>query len=123
MKHKAVIWLISLLVASSACAHDSDRIEQLQIEVDALKQRLSELEALLTDTTQGPAVVPSIEGWRSVENWRTLRTGMSPDEVHQVLGKPHRVEVGFYFTVWDYRNGGRVNFVDKGLAEWREPRQ
>ena len=46
---------------------------------------------------------------------------MHPNEVRQVLGKPHWEEVGFYFTIWYYPNGGRVNLVDGGLAQWWEP--
>lgn len=123
VKYQAIAGLLSLLIASSAYAHDSDRIDQLQKEVEALKLRLTELESLMTGADRGPAAIPSAEGWKSVQSWRLLSQGMTPPDVQRILGKPHRVEVGFYFTVWYYRNGGTASFVDGGLAKWREPGQ
>jgi hypothetical protein len=116
------IGFLLLAVAFNANAHDSDRIDQLEIEIQEIKLRLSKLESLLSNPSKAEELVTSSEGWKSVMNWRKLTTDMSTSDVQKILGAPHRVDGG-RFTIWHYQNDGRVNFYEGKVDRWTEPRQ
>ena len=100
---------------------DSVRITQLEKEVQELKLRLSKLEGPQTITNQQQRTIVSGEGWKSLANWRSLKNGMSYDEVRSILGEPARIEGGT-FAYWHYSNGAFVGFVRDKVDQWREPR-
>jgi hypothetical protein len=105
-----------MVIASTSHASDADRIDELERRIEAIEARLSELTA---------AQVPRFEtgeGWKSLSNWRSLRRGMRPIEVREILGDAHRIDGG-YFTRWHYRNGGVVRFANEEVNEWTEPQQ
>ncbi|MBW2091495.1 MAG: hypothetical protein JRI34_05140 [Deltaproteobacteria bacterium] len=70
---------------------------------------------------------PPVAKWRSRENWRKLRRGMSQSKVRQLLGEPTYVEArGITDTYWVY--GGRsraispyVEFFLGDVSGWAEP--
>lgn len=120
---RALSLAISLsLICFSSFASDSDRITQLEKEVLELKLRLTNLEVppVTTSTRQKPAA--STESWKSLANWRSLKSGMSPDDVRAILGEPSRVEGGIV-TYWTYPSRGEVTFVRDQVTRWAEPRE
>jgi hypothetical protein len=117
-----VIGFLSLAVASNSYAHDSDRIDQLEKEIQETKLRLSKLESLLSNPSKAEELATSREGWKSVMNWRKLTTDMSASDVQKILGEPHRVDGGT-FTTWYYQNKGRIVFYEGKVSQWNEPRQ
>lgn len=117
----AIIVFLSLGVAFNSYADDSDRLDQVENEVQELKRRVSKLESLLSTTGEETVRVNSGEGWKSISNWRKLATGMNYDDVRNILGEPHRIDGGGY-AQWYYQNGGIVMFVGNQLYDWREPR-
>ena len=100
---------------------DSVRITQLEKEVQELKLRLSKLEAPQTTTNQQQRNIVSGEGWKSLANWRSLKTGMSYDEVRSILGEPSRIEGGTS-AYWHYSNGAFVGFFRDKAPRWEDPR-
>lgn len=100
---------------------DSVRITQLEKEVQELKLRLSKLEGPQTITNQQQRTIVSGEGWKSLANWRSLKNGMSYDEVRSILGEPSRVDGGS-IAHWHYSNRGRAVFLSDKLERWEEPR-
>jgi hypothetical protein len=109
------------LISLSSFASDSERITQLEKEVQELKLRLTNIEP-----TKGPAnsqqkPVKSGEGWAFLANWRSLKTGMSYDEVRTTLGEPPRI-VGGEIAFWYYPNRASVTFHSHQLYSWTEPR-
>jgi len=117
-----IIGFLSLAVAFNANAHDGNRIDQLEKEIQGLKFRISKIESLLSNPSSAQKIVPSGEGWKHVANWRKLSTGMSFSDVKKILGEPHRVKGGS-IAKWYYRNDGRVLFYDGEVDSWEEPRQ
>lgn len=117
-----IIGFLSLAVPFNANAQDSDRIDQLEKEIQEIKIRLSKLESLISNPSKAQELVTSVEGWKSVKNWRMLTTDMSTSDVQKILGEPHRVDGGS-LTVWYYQNGGRVFFLEGKVSSWMEPRQ
>jgi len=113
---------LSLGFAFNSYAHDSDREEQLEQELQLIKERLSEIETTLGNTGEDQVTVNSSNGWKSVKNWRKLTTGMSYDEVRNILGEPHRIDGGG-IAWWYYENGAKATFVRNRLSSWEEPRQ
>jgi hypothetical protein len=105
-----------MAVASTSHAHDADRIDQLERRIQAIEAQLSEL------TSSQVQRFKTGEGWKSLSNWRSLRRGMRPIEVREILGDAHRVEGG-YFTRWHYQNGGVVIFANEEVNKWTEPQQ
>ena len=122
IKTITIIAFLSLGVAFNSYADDSDRIDQLEKEVQELKLRISKLESLLSKTNEEQVLVNPGDGWKSVSNWRKLATDMSYDEVRNILGEPHRIDGGGV-AHWYYQNGGRATFVSNRLQSWQEPRQ
>lgn len=100
---------------------DSVRITQLEKEVQELKIRLSRLESPQSSTNQPQKTIITGEGWKSLANWRSLKNGMSYDEVRSILGEPSRVDGGSV-AHWYYSNRGRVIFFLDKLDRWEEPR-
>jgi len=102
--------ILSLGVSFNSYADDSDRIDQLEKEVQELTLRISKLESLLSSTGESKEIFPSHEGWKSVSNWRKLSTDMGYDDVEKLLGTPERVDGGD-IAIWQYQNGGNVTFM------------
>ena len=122
IKTITIIAFLLLGVVFNSYADDSDRIDQLEREVQELKQRISKLETLLSNTNEEQVLINSGDGWKSVSNWRKLATGMSYDEVRNILGEPHRIDGGGV-AYWYYQNGSSATFISNRLQSWQEPRQ
>lgn len=122
IKTIAIIGFLSLAVAFNSYAQDSDRIDQLEKEIQEIKLRLSKLESMLGKPSTTQEVVSSSEGWKSIENWKKLTRDMSTSDVKRILGEP-QYESGGIVAYWDYPNGGKVFFDDGKLSAWSEPRQ
>ena len=120
----AIAVILSLVATFSSYAHDSDRIEQLEREVQETKQRLSilesKLESKLRNKNDEEELVIADDGWKSVANWRKLTYGMSTLSVKKILGDPHKI-VGAKNAVWYYDNGGVVRMNDGNVDRWSEP--
>jgi len=112
--------ILSLLVTFSAYAQDSDRIGQLEREVQEMKQRLEILESKLLNTSDEKEPEFAEEGWKSVANWRKLSAGMSALSAKKLLGDPHKID-GAKNAVWYYDNGGVVRIIDGNVDRWSEP--
>ena len=115
----SLVAVLSLLVTSISFAHDSDRIDQLEIEVQILKQQVSELQSMLHGNNKEKFVSKG-DGWKSLANWRKLTTGMDETAVRRILGEPQRIRGGIV-AFWYYQNGGTVNFMGGLLQGWSEP--
>lgn len=92
-----------LLLAQIAQAQDTERLDQLETEVRALKQRLARIEASIggPSAEQKPVVLGT--GWKSLTAWRELKTGMAPSQVRAILGEPARIDGGG-LARWYYPN-------------------
>lgn len=116
------IGLALLTAATSTLANDGDRITLLEKEVQELKQRLANLEEPQPVTGNRQKTVATKDGWKSVENWRSVSKGMMPDNVRSILGEPATVRASGPFTDWGYPNRGSVTFYEEKVYGWREPR-
>ncbi|MDH4377349.1 MAG: hypothetical protein QE494_13720 [Ramlibacter sp.] len=123
IRHVCVAALLISGLATHSFASESDRITQLEIEVQQLKQRLSSLERPPVSGVASPKPLASSEGWRQLANWRSLKKGMSHAEVRSLLGEPQTVSASGPFTDWSYSNRGDIRFVREKLDGWTEPRQ
>jgi len=122
VRRMGAIALLTLAAATNSFANDSDRITQLENEVQQLKLRLNNLEDSKGSSIASPKTVATTEGWKQLANWRSLTKGMSPKEVRLVLGEPGTVRASGPFTHWHYSNGGEITFYDERLNGWTEPR-
>ena len=86
-----------------------------------LKLRLLKLESPETSAIKQQKPMASSEGWKSLANWRSLKKGMSYDEVRGILGEPSRIQGGT-FAHWFYTNRSNVTFYEDRLDSWTEPR-
>jgi hypothetical protein len=116
----AIAVILSSVATFSSYAHDSDRIEQLEREIQETKQRLSILESKLRNDNDEEELVIADDGWKSVANWRKLSSGMSALSAKNILGDPHRID-GAKNAVWYYDNGGVVRIIDGNVDRWSEP--
>jgi hypothetical protein len=108
-----------LTLSFGSIASDSDRITQLEKEVQELKNRLTTLESPVNKAIVKKSTVTS-DGWKNLANWRSLKKGMSFDEVRAILGEPGRIQGGT-FTYWTYPDQASVTFYKDRLDRWSEP--
>ena len=112
--------LLTVAFNANANADDSNRIDQMEMEIQAIKGRLSEIETIIHNPGEGKKHVTPGEGWQSIENWRKLTRGMNPDDVRKILGDPYNIQAG-KITHWYYQDGGEVSFYGGAVDLWREP--
>lgn len=122
VKTISIIGFLSIAFAFNANAHDGDRVDQMQREIQEINLRLLKLESVLSNPNSAQQHAKSSEGWKSVRNWRKLTTGMSASDVEKILGEPHRLDGGV-IARWHYQNGGEVHFFNGKVDQWQEPRQ
>ena len=120
-KLKLVCGFLLLLISCNSSAHDSERIDKMDKEIQDLKFRFLELETLLERSVSKDKLLLT-DGWKSIVNWRKLTTKMTPDDVQKILDAPHRVDGG-NVTFWYYQNGGNVTFMFGKVRSWSEPLQ
>ena len=120
MKNSLVVCLLWTLSFGSL-ASDSDRITQLEKEVQELKNRLTTLESPVNKAIVQKSTVTN-DGWKNLANWRSLKKGSSYDEVRTILGEPEKVRASGPLTFWSYSNRGEVTFYEDRLNGWNEPR-
>ena len=118
----SVVGIVALTAVFSSFASDSDRIVQLEKEVLELKLRLTNLEAPQKKSVINQRMAASNDGWKSLANWRSLKKGMSYDDVRGVLGEPATIRASGVLTFWGYANRGTVTYFDDRLDGWSEPR-
>ena len=126
MQYLRPIATIKLLVAilclsfSNSYAGDSERISRLEKEVEELQGKIKSIEKILTQKSTQNSIATS-EGWKNISNWRSLKNGMSYEEVRAILGEPQRIDGG-EVAFWRYPNQGRITFMQDKLYSWVEPR-
>ena len=117
------ILLLTIALATATLnsyAGDSERINQLENEVNELRQRIQKIENFQSNVTSQQKQLVADEGARSLANWRRLNRGMSYNDVRTLLGEPLRIEGGGIAT-WRYSNNGRAVFIRDRLSSWDEP--
>ena len=112
--------IVLTLTTFSSFANDSERITQLENQVNELKLRIQKLENTQSNASNQQKQVVANEGAKSIANWRKLNRGMSYNDVRGLLGEPLRIEGGGV-AYWMYSNNGRVTFVRDTLSSWNEP--
>jgi SmpA / OmlA family len=110
------------MAAFSAHAQSDLRVDRLEAEVRDLQLRLSKIEAAQGGFVADQRSESSGLGWKSLSNWRQLKTGMTPEQVRAILGEPRRIEGGG-LARWFYSNGGESTFMQEKLYAWKEPSQ
>ena len=108
---------LTLAVASSAYAQSGARIDQLERDVLALQQRILKLEAALGSSSSSPQPATSGSPWKSLSNWRQLKSGMGPNEVRALLGEPDRI-TGGNVAYWYYPGDGTITFTNDKVSQW-----
>jgi hypothetical protein len=118
---RTLLLAIALTVATfSSFASDSERISQLENEVNELRLRIQKIENFQSNASNQQKQAVANEGTKSLVNWRKLISGMSYNEVRGMLGEPLRIEGGV-LTYWRYSNNGSVTFMRDKLSSWNEP--
>ena len=112
--------ILSFLATFGSYAHDSERIDQLEKEVQETKERLSILESKLRDQYDEEELEITDDGWKFEANWKKLTPGMSARKVKTLLGPPLKID-GAKNAAWYYENGGVVRIIDGNVDRWTEP--
>jgi hypothetical protein len=115
---------VLVCAAISDPAHAADpgtdpRIERLEQSFKDLERRVASLEAQLGERPSASQVAPA------KVNWRKLKSGMTENDVEQLLGSPEKVDANPVFVRWWYPSYGHVQFDGRShtVTEWSEPTQ
>jgi HD superfamily phosphodiesterase len=115
--------LVTLFLMAIIGARPSQQ-NTLEARVTDLERRVALLEGQKGSVPATRTVQPSSNrGFEDIENWRRLKTGMTPSQVRAILGEPRRINGG-YVSTWNYSNNithSHVTFVDDELSSWTEP--
>lgn len=117
----AVIATVIVLATLFMFGKLSERVWQLEEDVESLKLQITQLTSQTSSANNRQKPHTSIDGWKNLTNWRSLKKGMSYDNVRQILGEPGRIQGGS-FTFWIYPDRGSVTFYNDRLDSWTEPR-
>lgn len=123
---RAVASLTAVVIGVAVLWPHTSYAQSLEDRVQDLERRVQQLESKQTGrpAISAPAPGGGPDAWRGQTNWRTLKRGMSQDEVRRILGEPHKVDAFRSFMVWQYGVGvgATVNFDDRGgVTGWSEP--
>lgn len=121
-KHYLLGPLICFGIASGQVFAQSSadpRIDRLEQTVKALESRVASLEAQLAERQPASQVAPANA------KWRKLKSGMTENDVEQLLGSPEKVDSNPVFVLWWYPSYGHVQFDGRShtVREWSEPTQ
>lgn len=113
--------------------------ESLQTQINALTERLSEMEQRLETLEKKPATVtrttviktksslppPTNPGdWQDATNWVHLKVGMDYRDVTALLGEPFKIRRGaseYWFYTNDKFDGPHLKFLFKKVNSWKAP--
>lgn len=116
--------LVTLILMVIIAARPSEQ-NTLERRVADLERRVALLEGKSgTVPATSPAPQNTNRGFENIENWRRLKTDMTPSQVEAILGKPRRIQGG-YSATWYYSDNSShssVTFIDDELFSWSEPR-
>lgn len=115
MFQRPLVVMLSALLSTSAAAQSlDDRVRELERRVEQLEKQRNQ-----------PGTVERSANSRQLQNWRSLKTGMTETEVRSILGEPHKVDVNPVIVFWyyDFPRGGSVRFdgSSRRLEGWSEP--
>jgi len=111
-----------LIVIIAARPSEQNNLEQRVADLERRVARLEQIKGVSPATS--PAPQNTNRGFENIENWRRLRTDMTPSQVEAILGKPSRIDGG-NVAIWYYSNNrisGTVRFMNDKLFSWSEPR-
>jgi outer membrane protein assembly factor BamE (lipoprotein component of BamABCDE complex) len=116
--------LIVLTFHSRCTTAQDDEILMLQKKISELEDRIKELEGILMIYKEPEKILSETgQGWQNKKNWRSLKNGMTEEQVHAILGDPVKRIDGIR-TLWYYPNifSSYVSFDENGrLTMWNEP--
>jgi hypothetical protein len=105
--------------------YDSCFGQSIDDRVRDLERRVEQLEKQAKQSASSPSQLQIAGGqdrWKQVENWRSLKRGMTEADVRRLLGEPHKVNATARFTAWQYQPGADVVFDRDGrVGAWTEP--
>ena len=131
-KQNAIIILMVIAVSIMASVFlnfqpvtgQDEEIVRLRQKITDLENRIKDLENLLRISKDPESFLSGEEqGWQNRKNWRNLKTGMTREQVYEILGDPIKTIDGVR-TLWYYPNiyCGYVTFDENGcLIGWAEP--
>ena len=119
-KHYLLASLLCFGIASGQSFAQSGadpRIERLEQSIRDLERRVASLESQLAERPSASQVAPD------KVNWRKLKSGMTENDVEQLLGSPERVVASAGFVLWSYPSFGGVKFDGRShtVTGWSEP--
>ncbi len=114
VRHVFLMSTISLFCYSGYVLAQPTEIQELRLEVEALKKRVQELQSTKPIKTRKVTGNP----------WHSLQVNISKAEVSSLLGKPGKIHKWKTGAAWYFPDpkGGEVDFdINGNVSGWLEP--
>jgi hypothetical protein len=119
-----IFLFVSFSSSSVSVSAENNEIDALKQKITRLENRIKDLESLLKIyNLPAEQDIDKKYGCLNKKTWRSLKKGMTEDEVRKILGEPVKTVEGFR-TIWYYPSfySGIVSFDEKGnLIGWNAP--
>lgn len=137
-RHFILTTAIAVFCYSNNALAQSTEIQELKLEVEALKKRVQELESVKpVKTPASPTTdikilkapvateIPKVKTKKVAANpWHSLQVNISKAEVVSLLGKPGKIDKWKTGEAWYFPNprGGEIDFnANEIVTGWLEP--
>ena len=123
----AALVVVTIVFSAPAFSQAAEqKVRDLEKKITQLELRVAKLEEaiLRLQKNQAKPAAAAADGWKSKSNWRSLKKGMTKDDVERILGEPPKVVPNTHYgDIWYYPDaqGGFASFDTNGiLTSWNE---
>lgn len=126
MKQAILLFLLTHFLGLSPIIAQNESNDELRMRIQDLETRVEALERIILEGGLGIPDLsePMTQPNNQLVSWRRLQSGMTVEQVRNILGEPLRVQRSGSLLTWYYSarfTSSYLVFMDDRLFSWNEP--